>query len=1741
MQRYRKIQGPAFLQTCTASMIAGFRLIVHKDDSFPMENEDEIQVLISQANGGMIIQKLSFVDDTAEIKVQHLPLDWYTLSLVNGTQHVIKEDDRCCIHTIIDGENVDGNQIRFQLTEETPVKELTMQLFGDICQLHIHVLEEGTSGQHLPKGDRIYQYEFVSNKSRQWVELNAYNHYETVLKLPKGEYSLIAHDNTQAYLDDTRMETALALEKEEHSLMLLEQTQEKAALQIKVFVMDEQCVLTTPKDCYFQVEIAGNDDVQTVNLNEMNDFAIVLYDLTPGMYTIKAHDANGYTILYEVDGEANLSGDVAIQDECVQVDILYQKNSTFFRPSFRIRKRIKTEGGTLTMPKEADCFVVNVAGCGTAYSFYLTKENHFCAELADLCPGCYQIKELDTKEYTSTIQFSDGTPVLDGCIEIGPCKGADILLVNETKRNGKLQICKYEEDENGNLTRPSNHACFAIRLHSFAYQEILMLKEENAYCVLLQDLAKGCYDIREVEGEHVLYSVDQGEWSHHARVVIDDGRLHEIRILNLKEEDCGSIRIEKWIENEHGHWMHPSCMERYTVCITGEKIRQEVVLNVENQWCVYVEGLAYGIYRIEELYGGNERYLINGVFSEDALVQVQKDLQEVKIINPLLSATTLHFSICIVDCQHQLVTPDASFEAIVIIEGDHCYKEISLNESNRWQAILAGLQGDYVRIIQKDTMGYHVLYQVDDQICAGAMVVLDGKNHSIRLIDQFHCHDGILSVEKKCVDEQGCLHIPPQDASYSMQLCGCGIEVPFELNADNGFTVVFDDLQKGEYTLCEIGEEPCCWKVNGEVVENGTIYLDACDMHLEVIDAFPVMPCLHIMYQNEELCCDQLSFALIGNDMHSMYTLANDGQELLIEGILPGTYEIRLQGGQRILFEINGCVYEQGKFAVEQEDVYVVLIKEHCDNTLVLHKFIENRQGAYELETAGISYIRVQSVLGEQEVVLNAANQFTYTLYDLPFGMICIQDEQDPYAQIKVNGKFAENGCFQIQNGSYEAVIIEKAAGGILEIDGCCQKEDTFYECTNQSLHLQLISQKEQTAICLDAENEWHQQLRCLPAGEYTLRSLDQTVCFYLNEMQSYNAITFKVECSLVKIQAVLQEQDTRPLLTMNIQIKNAQGSNIEIADDALFTVRMIGKQFYEMLAFCKENQFQIQQRVTKGTYEFFVNNNAYALYDHTLVNGQQRAIAQYEITQDCKITFVFKERVKQTGTLYIQGYRQDLDCDCLKPPFDSTVLSMVLQGEQSMHSIQLEKENAWREKITGLEKGRYELLGESTGDYCYLVDGKEETKAVVNVDQDMHNIKIIEKTEDLSKGMLLIEAWKWDGKRKEKPDPSFSVWVNVVHDEQQWDLLLNEGNQWLGMIDHLQQGSYQLKTAENQSAVYQIGEQTISNGEIALESAEVHVNILFDDNRAKGSVRLQAKVDDLNGNDGGTWFFLITRPGFEKQVCLDAGNGYETTITGLEDGQYVVTQYQDQNVTYRVDGKSETQHAAFTVDGDAHEVVAILPLLKTGTSTLLVKGEEIEQPLELILQKAGMEKTILLDPANQFQQEIEQIDSGRYSLFAKEGQYLYALDGQSKRSYCTIVFAKDAHCVVVSPAKEDWQIPSFITKEEQEEQKGGIQFRLWSKDERGYLCHPENIDEMALTVGNQKVTLSKENDYQAAISQLQYGYYAISGTKECIFQIDGGSEQKECRINIQSSTMHQINVILVDSLNKRSTTRLVL
>ena len=482
MRRNRKIHGPALLQTCTSSMGAGFRLTVYKDDSFHIEDGKEIKVRISQGNNGSIERILYFQGERAQLEIEQLPFDWYTLSLIDADGRSI-EEAHCSIRFLLDQESGEGNQLRFQLDENTPTKEIEMRMYGDVSELHIHVMQEGTQGQSLPKGDAVYQYELISANVHQWIELNSCNGYEAVMFLPRGVYTVVAETNAQFYFDDEEIQDTLTLQENAHTMTIIEAVQEKASMRLQVFVMDEQCVLTTPKDCYFQVELSGNDYLQTINLNEMNDFSMTLYDLEEGIYQLKAHDASGYTVLYEIDGQTCSQGVVEVGSYCRHIDILYQSDELFHRPSFRIRKMIKGEGGCLQMPKEEDCFIVAVQGCGMTHSFYLTKDNHFCVELADLCPGTYHIEEIECQGYVSYIQYTNGEMILDGCVEIDPCEGVDILLVNELKNNGKLQVCKYEEDAQGNLIKPQE-GCFAIRLHSFAYQEILMLKEENDYWVV---------------------------------------------------------------------------------------------------------------------------------------------------------------------------------------------------------------------------------------------------------------------------------------------------------------------------------------------------------------------------------------------------------------------------------------------------------------------------------------------------------------------------------------------------------------------------------------------------------------------------------------------------------------------------------------------------------------------------------------------------------------------------------------------------------------------------------------------------------------------------------------------------------------------------------------------------------------------------------------------------------------------------------------------------------------------------------------------------------------------------------------------------------------------------------------------------------------------------------------------------------------------------------------------------------
>ena len=137
------------------------------------------------------------------------------------------------------------------------------------------------------------------------------------------------------------------------------------------------------------------------------------------------------------------------------------------------------------------------------------------------------------------------------------------------------------------------------------------------------------------------------------------------------------------------------------------------------------------------------------------------------------------------------------------------------------------------------------------------------------------------------------------------------------------------------------------------------------------------------------------------------------------------------------------------------------------------------------------------------------------------------------------------------------------------------------------------------------------------------------------------------------------------------------------------------------------------------------------------------------DITADSEIVFVFTCRPSRTGVLYLQGFRRDADCDCLKPPLAETVFTLQLRSATTTQTILLTAENEWRQRIDSLENGAYTLESEGSGRRSYIVDGHASATASFQMEDDAHNIKVIDEGTD-TEGALILEAWRWDGEHKE-------------------------------------------------------------------------------------------------------------------------------------------------------------------------------------------------------------------------------------------------------------------------------------------------------------------------------------------------------------------------------------------------------
>ena len=96
---------------------------------------------------------------------------------------------------------------------------------------------------------------------------------------------------------------------------------------------------------------------------------------------------------------------------------------------------------------------------------------------------------------------------------IDDCCDNEVKIINSVRTcsSGILKICKYEETNSQELVKPSQDEEFCVEVSGPCFCENYTLRSSNNWCILLEGLQPGEYQIRECDCENydVSYLVNR--------------------------------------------------------------------------------------------------------------------------------------------------------------------------------------------------------------------------------------------------------------------------------------------------------------------------------------------------------------------------------------------------------------------------------------------------------------------------------------------------------------------------------------------------------------------------------------------------------------------------------------------------------------------------------------------------------------------------------------------------------------------------------------------------------------------------------------------------------------------------------------------------------------------------------------------------------------------------------------------------------------------------------------------------------------------------------------------------------------------------------------------------------------------------------------------------------------------------------------------------------------------------------
>ncbi len=1682
---------------------------------------------------------LVLVDENGQ---QIMDQDAYEISYyVNGEE---QQEDHAAV--VMSCEEQEHHEVRIVIRHKPMLRLHVTKQLRDACM----ELQD-------PAEDMRFTLHLCGMGISETIVLDAQNDFSVCVEhLYPGVYTLeeeevCGYGTVYRFDDGEETETAqFELISGTHDVQVINQQLAGSVLTIDKYIRDEGGELIKPQDgeC-FEVRIIGDQFDAVYTLTCENDFFIELRDLEPGFYDV-SETSGQYETSYLVNHQME-SGYAHVEVRRCEASSVLIINTPIgcsgCESPLRICKFIRRCDGLLVRPDDDACFKVMLCGCGFYQTFNLNACNNFCVDIDNICCGEYEIREIDNECYKTSYIINDGCERTSAyvCLHENECNV--ISIINEERNKGCVSICKFIRNERGDLVKPMKGDRFVVTLRSFFFRETFVLDEHNDWCMHFDHLREGSYEVRErsIDGYDTTYIVNGCKERKRARFIVDGDCGNEVRIVNTPcRDDCGTLKVCKYMELQNGELVKPDADESFEFSLQGPCTDECFTLHARNHWCVILEGLKRGDYTItEQCAGGYDvRYLVNGCPAETAEVCMNSENQEVSIINTRPRGGNLTIEAWIRDCEDVMWKPcgNACFE--IYVEHRSETRSYTLDARNRWRIMLDDLEPGKYRIIQKDSYGYEVSYEIQHEEMAHGAVELDGNDQTVKIVNSLSNCQGMVTIEKTIVDACGNRTKPCPNSEFTFLLRASGLKKRFTLDDSNDFCVYFDDLREGMYHLEEETEGyEVSYIVNGIEADRGQFVLGREDIHIEVRNTEKPQPALCVekrIRKQGRLCmpepCESYEFVLTGKDVHEVYTLdvSNDFTVCLCD-LCRQHYEIReLHVNGCVSYLIDDSLQADGYFLFDERDMNITIINEEgCDDRVRICKVIEENDQQFKPYRWESFDIQIEGRNYKNRFTLDCDNGWCIDIDHLAPGNYQVRELGDYDNSFMVNGECSKNGSFFVGSGDTEVTIINHVCcSGTLQIaayDVDCD-ERCMPTCGKYSFVLSTCDW--QQTYTLSRENDWSLCFDELPSGDYTLAICDDHVRVEIDG-ESGKKVSFHLECETKAASLLIMPQTCRHTLVIDKKMRDANG-NVCKPEEGMYQIEVCGEEGTQTFCLQENNDYCVETELSQG--EVTVSECGYedALYQFN--GGPLHKTARFRLCMDSRLT-VFN-RLSCRSSICIQGTVENCEKEMVSPRRDDC-FQITLKGESYCDTITLNRRNSWCACFDDVPAGRYELSSSLSGYESVSFEKQRCAHPTICVDGDDIDLDAVYKM-SCHRGSIEILKYRKDGSCGcfVRPCQNESYDIHVWSDHYDEVIVLNRDNAWRKRLTQLPDGTYHVEELHSEDEV-----SYIVNGGKESETAivEVHGNTSYvkvlnaKRTQGRGSIEI-CKFIKGEGmlerpQPDASYTVLLKGPNGTKTYDLNEDNDFCVTASSLPEGTYeVVEDGNEDKVSYIVNNGCETNRGIVHVMQN-HNCVQVLNKMQSRGSLLIskfVKGEDGKlhtpdetQSYRVHVSKANFNEIITLSKENDFKEHLRDLDDGWYVVDELDHEDVtYRINGGSEVDTGAVRIRGDEQDVwIINPQ------PSAT---------GSITVTKYMRTDQHY-HKPADTDvfrfHMSRPGFNEVYTLNKENNWTQVVDYLEDGSYVlqeVDSPYEVSYVINGGSETNFGIVDVRGNdnTVFMIN-----------------